>query len=88
MQIWLLSLLTLSYVLNVAKVATGAKTVHIIIFVIFVGCPHTQLICVEPPNMDPDHQSVFTVAKLITVLLIVGTGPGTTGKSLDRHQML
>ena len=40
-QVLLLSLLTqqktLLYVLNVAKVATGAKTVHIIIFVIFVG---------------------------------------------------
>ena len=47
-----------------------------------------QLICVEPPNADPDHQSVFTAANLITVLLIVGTGPRTTGKSLDRHQML
>ena len=33
-----------------------------------------QLICVEPPNADPDHQSVSTVANLITVLLIVGTG--------------
>ena len=28
---------TLLYVLNVAKVATGAKTVHIITFVIFAG---------------------------------------------------
>ena len=40
-QVLLLSLLnqqkTLLYVLDVAKVATGAKTVHIIIFVIFVG---------------------------------------------------
>ena len=40
-QVLLLSLLnqqkTLLYVLNVAKVATGAKIVHIIIFVIFVG---------------------------------------------------
>ena len=47
-----------------------------------------QLICVEPPNADLDHQSVFTVANLITVPLIVGTGPRITGKSLDRHQML
>ena len=31
------------------------KLSHIIIFVIFVGCPHTELICVEPPNVDPDH---------------------------------
>ena len=38
MQMQLLSLLPLLYVLDVAKVATGAKTVHIIIFfVIFVG---------------------------------------------------
>ena len=38
MQMQLLSLLTLLYVLDVVKVATGAKTVHIIIcFVIFVG---------------------------------------------------
>ena len=40
-QVLLLSLLShqraLLYVLVVAKVATGAKTVHIIIFVIFVG---------------------------------------------------
>ena len=40
-QVLLLSLLnqqkTLLYVLDVVKVATGAKTVHIIIFVIFVG---------------------------------------------------
>ena len=47
-----------------------------------------QLICVEPPNADPDHQSVSTAANLITVLLIVGTGPRITGKSLDGHQML
>ena len=47
-----------------------------------------QPTCEEPPNMDPDHQSVFTVANLITVLLLVGTGPRITGKSLDRHQML
>ena len=38
MQMQPLSLLTLLYVLDVVKVATGAKTVHIIIFfVIFVG---------------------------------------------------
>ena len=38
MRMQLLSLPTFLYVLNVAKVATGAKTVHIIIFfVIFVG---------------------------------------------------
>ena len=47
-----------------------------------------QPACVEPLDADPDHQSVFTVANLITVLLIVGTGPKITGKSLDRHQML
>ena len=35
----------------------------------------------------PDCQSVYTVAKLTTVLLIVGTGLGTTGKNLDIHQM-
>ena len=46
-----------------------------------------QPACVEPPDADPDHQSVFTVANLIIVLLIVGTGPRITGKSLDRHQM-
>ena len=37
--------------------------------------------------MDPVHQSVYTVAKLTIVLLIVGTGLGTTGKSLDIHLM-
>ena len=47
-----------------------------------------QPACVEPPDMDLDHQSVFTAAKLIIVLLIVGTGPKITGKSLGRHQML
>ena len=47
-----------------------------------------QPTCVEPPGMDPDHQSVFTAAILIIVLPIVGTGPRITGKSLDRHQML
>ena len=47
-----------------------------------------QLTCVEPPDVDLDHQSVFTVANLIIVLLIVGTGPRITGKSLGRHQML
>ena len=47
-----------------------------------------QLACVEPPDVDPDHQSLFTVANLIIVLLIVGTGPRITRKSLDRHQML
>ena len=43
---------------------------------------------VEPTNVDLDHQSVFTAANLITVLLLVGMGPRTTRKSLDRHQML
>ena len=46
-----------------------------------------QPACVEPPDMDPDHQFVFTAANLIIVLLIVGTGPRITRKSLDRHQM-
>ena len=67
--------------------ATGAGIVHITISVIFVGYPHTQPTCVEPTNVDPDHQSVFTATNLITVLLIVGTGLRTTGKSLDIHQM-
>ena len=47
-----------------------------------------QPTCVEQPDVDPDHQSVFTAANLITVLPIVGTGPKITGKSLGRHQML
>ena len=47
-----------------------------------------QPACVEPPDVDPDCQSVFTVAILIIVLLIVGTGPRITRKSLGRHQML
>ena len=42
--------------------------------------------CVEQTNADPDCQSVYTVAKLTTVLLIVGTGLETTGKNLDIHQ--
>ena len=37
-------------------------------------------------NTDPDHQSAYTAAKLTTVLLIVDTGLGTTGKNLDIHQ--
>ena len=37
--------------------------------------------------MDPDHQSVYTVAKLTIVQLIVGTDLGTTEKSLEIHQM-
>ena len=40
-----------------------------------------QPTCVEPPNVDPDHQSVFTVANLIIVLLIVGTGPRIPGRA-------
>ena len=90
-QVLLLSLLThqrtLLYILGVAKVATGAEIVHIIISVIFVEQPHTPPTCVEPTNADPDYQSVFTVAKLTTVLLIVDTGLGTTGKNLNTHQM-
>ena len=46
-----------------------------------------QPTCVEPLDADPDHHSVFTAVILITVLLIVGTGPRITGKSLHRHQM-
>ena len=38
--------------------------------------------------MDLDHQSVFTVAKLTTVLLIVGTGLGTIGKNLNTPDAL
>ena len=47
-----------------------------------------QLTCVEPPDVDPDHQSVFTAANLIIVWLIVGTGPRITRKNLGRHLML
>ena len=90
-QVLLLSLLThqrtLLYVLGVVKVGTGAEIVHIIISVIFVEWPPTPPTCVEPTNVEPDYQSVFTVAKLTTVLLIVGTGLGTTRKNLNTHQM-
>ena len=88
MQIQLLSLLTLSYVLDVTKVATGAKNCPHHNFCDFCRVTtHTTHMC-RATKHGPDHQSVFTVANLITVLLIVGTDPRTTGKSLDRHQML
>ena len=83
----LLILKTLSCVEHVAKVATGAEIVLIIIFVIFVEWPPTPHTCVELLNVDPDHQSVYTAVRLTIVQLIVGTGLGTTGKSLDIHQM-
>ena len=83
----LIHLRTLFYVQHVAKVATGAETVLIIISVTFLGSPPTLHTCVELLNVDPDHQSVYTVVKLIIVQLIVGTDLGTTEKSLEKHQM-
>ena len=76
---------TLSYVQDVTKVATGAEIVRIIISVIFVEWPPTPHTCVELLDVEPVHQSVYTVAKLTMVLLIADTGLGTTGKSLDIH---
>ena len=43
--------------------------------------------CRATRHADPVHQSVYTAAKLTIVLLIVGTGLGTTRKSLDIHLM-
>ena len=83
----LIHLRTLLYVQHVVKVATGAETVLIIISVTFVGLPPTLHTCVELLNVDPGHQSVYTVVKLTIVQLIVGTGLGTTEKSLEIHQM-
>ena len=51
------------YVQHVAKVATGAEIVLITIFVTFVGLPPILHTCVELLNVDPDHQSVYTVVK-------------------------
>ena len=56
-------------------------------FVTFVGLPPTLHICVELLSMEPDHQSVYTVATLTIAQLIVGTDQGTTEKSLEIHQM-
>ena len=47
---------------------------------------HSTHMC-RATKHGPRHQSVYTVAKLAIVPLIVGTGLGTTGKSLDIHQM-
>ena len=92
-QVWVLlhSLLNhqkaLLYVQHVAKVATGAEIALITIFVTFVGLPPTLRICVELLSMEPDHQSVYTVAKLTIAQLIVGTDHETTKWSLEIHQM-
>ena len=83
----LIHLRTLFFVQHVVKVATGAETVLIIISVTFVGSPPTLHTFVELLNVDPDHQSVYTVVKLTIVQLIVGTDLGTTEKSLEIHQM-
>ena len=61
------------------------------------NCPHNNLscdfcrvtthathMCRATGRAGPDHQSVSTVANLIIVLLIVGTGPRITGKSLGQ----
>ena len=78
---------TLLYVQHVAKVATGAETALITIFVTFVGLPPTLHICAELLSVEPDHQSVYTVVKLTIGQLIVGTDLDTTEKSLEIHQM-
>ena len=83
----LIHLRTPLYVQHVAKVATGAEIVLIIISVTSVGLPPTLHTCLELLNVDPDHQSVYTVVKLTIVQLIVGTDLETTKKSLEIHQM-
>ena len=70
-----------------AKVAIGAEIALIKIFVTFVGLPPTLCIYVELLSMEPDHQSVYTVVKLTTAQLIVGTDQETTKRSLEIHQM-
>ena len=56
------------------------------------NCPYYNFcdfcrVTTHSTHMCRANQSVFTVVKLITFLLIVGTGLSTTGKSLDIHQM-
>ena len=72
------------------KVAIGAEIALTTIFVMFVGLPLTLHTCAELLSMEmlqPDHQSVYTVVRLIMDQLIVGTDQETTEKSLKIHQM-
>ena len=71
----LIHLRTLLYVQHVVKVTTGAEIVLMTIFVTFVGSPPTLPICVELLNVDPDHQSVYTVVMSEPSLSLPGFSP-------------